>query len=365
MKDYSNFTAIELAQDEDFIQWVEVGAIDKERDDRWNAWLVQHADKTEIVAEAKTIIKAVVNDKQYFLHDARHQELWSRIEQSTKPAPAIKKLNATLWYAIAASVVILIVAGIALMNTQTLPVAWQADTAQHAIEKDQLMKYTNAGSKAYTLVLADGSKVTLQPHSEISYPESFTNAKRDVYLSGEAFFEVTRDTQKPFSVYANGIVTRVLGTSFTIRAFDQEPDIVVAVKTGKVSVFKETEENTAANASQNLVGTLLTPNQQIVFTKDQSRMLKSLVQEPAALPTADVKEHFVFSDTPVKEVFSRMERNYGVEIIFDEEVMANCLLTTSLEGVPFYDKVRLICKGIHARYELLDGHVIITGNGCQ
>src|SRR5204863_8818186 len=109
----------------------------------------------------------------------------------------------------------------------------------------------------------------------------------------------------------------------------------------------------------------LTANQQIVFSKDESRMIRSLVENPAVLPAQSEKKNFEFTNTPIKEVFSMLEDAYGVQIIYDEQVMANCYLNASLDDVPFYDKLKFICKGVNAKYEILDAHIIISGGGCN
>ena len=92
------------------------------------------------------------------------------------------------------------------------------------------------------MTLQDGSTVILEPGGEFRYNEKFLNP-REVYLSGDAFFEVTKDASRPFLVYANEITTKVLGTSFRIKANQGEKEIVVAVKTGKVSVMANSVSN--------------------------------------------------------------------------------------------------------------------------
>ena len=92
------------------------------------------------------------------------------------------------------------------------------------------------------MTLHDGSTVILEPGGEVRYNEKFLNT-REVYLSGDAFFEVTKDASRPFLVYANEITTKVLGTSFRIKAKQGEKEIVVAVKTGKVSVMANSVSN--------------------------------------------------------------------------------------------------------------------------
>ena len=139
----------------------------------------------------------------------------------------------------AAAFIILIVAGL-------FAYPWQTSEPDRMVTErsvtPKLIKVVNSGSTAQKVTLQDGSTVILEPGGELRYNETFLNA-REVYLSGDAFFEVTKDASRPFLVYANEITTKVLGTSFRIKANQGEKEIVVAVKTGKVSVMANAIRN--------------------------------------------------------------------------------------------------------------------------
>ena len=106
------------------------------------------------------------------------------------------------------------------------------------------------------------------------------------------------------------------------------------------------------------------PNQQVVYERIPMKMTKSLVENPTVLiPLA--KQSFEFEDAPIKEVFTAIEEAYGVEIVFDEEALSSCYLNASLDDVPLYDKLKLICRGINTTYEIMDSHIIIYGKGCH
>ncbi len=91
-----------------------------------------------------------------------------------------------------------------------------------------------------SMVLPDGSSVELAAGSRISYPNDFGSGNsRDIYLSGEAFFKIARNSGQPFRVFANEIVTKVLGTSFSVRSYEKDTTISVTVRTGKVSVCSQ------------------------------------------------------------------------------------------------------------------------------
>ena len=100
---------------------------------------------------------------------------------------------------------------------------------------------------------------------------------------------------------------------------------------------------------------MLTPNQQVVFWEDDTRLVKSLINEPALLKKAAQKQSFAFKRTPIAEVFGTLEQAYSIMIIFDEERMKVLLSNRFLIGSATFRKSRLICHTINARYDQLDG----------
>ena len=102
--------------------------------------------------------------------------------------------------------------------------------------KAAMIDKSNPRGMKTTILLSDGTKVKLNSETSLRYPEYFSDSVRIVYLKGEAFFEVERDESKPFIVISKGIRTKVLGTSFDIRAYPDEVELSVGVVEGKVQV---------------------------------------------------------------------------------------------------------------------------------
>ena len=229
-----------------------------------------------------------------------------------------------------------------------------------------LLERINSGDKPLLVNLPDGSSVTLRPGGRLSFPTRFDPARREVYLKGEAFFEVTKNPKQPFFVYANELTARVLGTSFNVRAYETDPEVVVTVKTGRVSVFLSSDvARGTQQASREREGIVLTPNQRVVFSRGEIRMKTSLVEQPALLAETIDRQSFEFNDTPAPQVFAALSRAYGIPIVCDEELLRACTLTASLTDEPLFEKLTLICQGIDARYEVVDGQVVITSRGCR
>lgn len=363
MKAYKDFGAVDFAQDERFLIWVRNPDGDPEVTEFWRSFIMNHPEKKAEIDEAKNLILAVINEPTHSATVEEGRQLFSRIQQSIGELD-VQETEARgvsgMWYKIAATLIgIVSVAIIFLMMNK-----WSSADPSFSHGQD-FVKEINNGNVARQIVLVDGTSITLQPKSALLYPENFQHDLREVKLEGEAFFKVAKDPKRPFLVYADQLVTKVLGTSFTIRAFDDEDTLLVQVRTGKVSVF--TEHDLQANKGKNdnqLAGIILTPNQQVSFLKDDKRMIKSLVDNPAILGS-DLTGGFTFVDTPLSSVFDQLEAAYGIDIVYDEEIMGRCLLNASLDSISLYDKMRLICKGFNADYQILDSRIVVSGKGCD
>lgn len=220
----------------------------------------------------------------------------------------------------------------------------------------------NHTGKPVMILLEDSSVVTLAPESELIFPEKFAEETREVHLKGEAFFQISPNPDRPFLVKTRELVTRVLGTSFMVRSFEKDPDASVSVRTGRVSVYSRKEQG--AESEDKGMGMVLKPNQRALFDRQESRLVKMIVDAPVSvneMPEASL----VFDEAPVRNVFKTLEKEYGIELFFNEERLSDCRLTANLSGLPMYEQLALICRIIHARYEVVDGQVVIHGEGCK
>lgn len=169
----------------------------------------------------------------------------------------------------------------------------------------------------YTLTLGDGTKVWLNSKSKIKYPISFLGEERRVELEGEAYFEVSRDVDKPFYVMANGAVIEVLGTSFNIKAYPSDRSVLTTLVEGKVSM----------NTSDASV--ILNPNEQGVFDVLQGKLAKREVDVELYMGWKNGR--FVFDNQPLSEIMASLDKWYGLEIIYEIE---------SIKHLPFSGNIK-------------------------
>ena len=248
---------------------------------------------------------------------------------------------------------------------KTVPSMSTVPVMSNSTAKNEKVEVINNTNSEYTASLPDGSTVMLKKGSKVSFSERFVGDKREVYLTGEGFFNVVRNPTQPFYVYANGLVTRVLGTSFNVRAYAKDKEVVVAVKTGKVMVFPISElKKSEKNSSYQVHSLYLTPNQQATFEREAEKFNKALVEKPTIITKPIETPNFTFENTPIAEVFQRLKTAYGVDIIYDAEVMKNCSVTAPLGDESLFTKLTIICKTIGARYEIVETEIVVSSRGC-
>jgi transmembrane sensor len=295
--------------------------------------------------------------------DNIEQEMWAYIEKTgnlTEPIVVYrsKRMKRLIYFAAAAVIIGLVISGwLVFFNTT------QTFSYEISRKKNQLAETVNSTTTPQRINLEDGSYVLLEPASKIACAHHFGADKREVYLEGSAFFQVAKDATRPFYVYTNEVVTKVLGTSFDVRAFPQDNAIQVMVHTGKVTVYKrknDRKEQELARAN----ATIITPNQQVLFNRQQASFTRSITTQPQVIniPVNKNNTPFVFINAPASEVLMALQKAYGITIIFDEELMDHCSFTGAFTDESFFDRINLLCKAIEATYEQTDGQVIITGS---
>ena len=374
MKDYRLFDIADFAIDDDFIRWVMEGK--KTDDDFWNNWLADNPDKHMVVAEARKIVESLKTEELLISADEKENEInrllltISESNDTTESAEVHPKRRTVAgskrrwWYAAAAIVIgVVAMAGYIFQNRdkETEQYAYRAVTPSK-----QLVESVNTSAKTIRLTLPDESIVELAPDSRIGYPNDFDSSHtRDVYLSGEAFFKVTKDPARPFRVFANEIVTKVLGTNFSVRSFEKDTIIQVTVRTGKVSVYSQVNETKNPKSSRQPGGIILTPNQELVYKKSEQKFQKNLLASPAEIVPVNYQDNMVFEEAPLEKVFNLLSKKYGINIVYDLELLRNCTVTADLTNEDFYRKLELICKAIGASYEIIDGQIVIITQGCK
>jgi transmembrane sensor len=207
-------------------------------------------------------------------------------------------------------------------------------------------------------VLEDGSRVELAPNASVVYPSKFSSKLREVRLIGEAFFDIKSNPDKPFLVITDKVVTKVLGTSFYVKA-KETSKVEVEVKTGKVTVF----ERNAKDLSNN--GVILFPNHKVTYYSEGKHFVTGISEKPAVIKP-EVKEiDFTLKNIPLSEVIIRLEKMYGIEILLENESLEKCTITGDLNAMEMFTQLDVLTQILGADYQIKGTTILISGNGCQ
>jgi transmembrane sensor len=250
-----------------------------------------------------------------------------------------------LWRSIAAVAAVLAIFFSAYLE-------WPA--MQGLLHRQHLTALNVPSNQKKQITLADGSKIWVNGGSELKYPETFYGKTREVYLSGEAYFDIQHDASRPFIIHTGKVVTTVLGTAFNIKEDKTLHTVVVTVTRGKVSV---------ANGNQ-LLGTI-TPNQQISFNVINNQHIQKDVDVKQATAWQESELHFediTFGDAAVE-----LQQKFKVKITFNNDKLKNCRFTgTALEGENLDKILKVICAFNNATYQTkADSTILIDGPGCN
>lgn len=220
---------------------------------------------------------------------------------------------------------ITLISGIAMAYWKIMPQAQM----QHTASVPQVMISTKAGEKK-TLRLSDGTKITMNELSSISYPKQFGPAKREVkLLEGEAFFDVAHEEKRTFTIsLADKIYTRVLGTSFTVRALKASGELNIAVSTGKVAV-----------GNPNQVFGTLEKGQQLTYNRKKQSALISQV------PVADIR--IVFDGLSLAAAIRKLEYIYSIKIELAPENLGKLACTATFHSKQTPDEILSLLCGLH------------------
>jgi hypothetical protein len=371
MQKRNKYTQIEdFIGDDSFRQWI----LQNKNASNWENWTNENPERAKLAEEARLWILAMKVEETQMLKatvESALENTWKKIALKETTLKSVKNTKYKIWnnsWLKYAAAVLIISLAFSWGYTNYFKTAPDNLVYQELLieNKEGLVEQINNSKNPQIITLSDGSSVLLQPKSKLSYPKIFTGHERKVYLSGEAFFEISKNKRKPFLVFANEIVTKVVGTSFRICAFENQPNVEVIVRTGKVKVRSHNPE--AKTSSEEVV---LLPNEAVRFVRQTAKfdkitdITKDIVLKQAAKNIEQLS--FDFTDIPVSQILKTIEQAYEVEIDFPKEKLKNCHLTTSLIDQPLPEKLKIICQSIgnNTTYEMNGNQIIITSQGCN
>jgi ferric-dicitrate binding protein FerR (iron transport regulator) len=256
------------------------------------------------------------------------EDAWQRLQQriiSSGEAP-IKQMPKVPWKSIAALFVLVAGAAIITYNwTKVKPVKNEIVYSKNEVVKD---------------TLPDGSFVTLNKNSQVSYPQQFKGDRRTISLQGEAFFNVTPDKAKPFIIYVNDVTVQVVGTSFNIRSNNGTTEVIVESGIVKVSRQNKTTE--------------LKEGEKVSVNKSDTAVTKDAVTDK--LYNYYRTKEFVCDNTPLWKLVEALNEAYNANIVIERKELKSLPLTVTFYNEPL-DQVLSIIE------ETLNITATKSGNG--
>jgi len=292
-------------------------------------------------------------DRQQQLEDGLWQKLSFRMHDQKE-----KDSQGVYWKIAGVAAALFICVGVGLYLTKR-----KVDEGNFEIASGTETVITNDDKEPKVVTLEDGSIVTLQPSSSIRLAKPFKKERRELQLTGVAFFEVAHDQQRPFLVYTKNVITKVLGTSFSVHAAKDDQAIVVAVRTGRVSVSRQVEKNFGLTKSVKEEA-ILVPNQKAIFNLKEEKVTTTLVEDPQPVAKVEKVPVLKFDEKPVVAILKTLEKMYAVEILYDEKTLQSCELTTVFSEEGLYERLRIICKAIDGTFEVQGTRIVLQSHGC-
>ncbi|GGM96400.1 iron dicitrate transporter FecR [Dyadobacter beijingensis] len=335
------------------------GQCSPEEQQRIHAWYDQvrsSMPQSDLTEEEKSLLKS---------------RMWTAIQHNRRaqaPAHRLLSRSTVRLYASAAAVALLTFGLFYFFGKKTSsdPVAKKALFVETSPEG--VISSENTSTRPMRISLGDSSQVTLAPGARLVYPRRFLAGKREVQLEGDAFFQITKDSRRPFFVYSGKLVTRVLGTSFWVKEGGEQHQMQVEVVCGKVSVFEneriETSEPVVLGKHQFNKGVILTPNQRVTYFEESGHLMTSLVDEPLLL-TPPVEQHAaIYKNVALPDIFNRLEAAYGVDIVVSGEAVNRCTFTGDLSGMALFEQLDLICQSNDGSYQVQGTRILVSAAGC-
>lgn len=305
--DYSKYQVEDFVTDPFFIKWVK--SPNDERNAFWNAWLSKHPACRVRVDEARQIV-LLLDIKEDIAPDGKFLEIWERIshdEHSTvemvvEAQPPARVRPALAWYyKVAASLLMLAVCG-----------------GLYYSYAHRTVTVLTAYGESRTLFLPDSTKVTLNSNSSIQYtPANFSGNRREVSLTGEAFFAVVhKPDHQNFVVQTGQLHVEVLGTKFDVNSRRGKTRVVL--QEGKVKLDLN---------SVNKTPVIMRPGELVEFSDKDNTAVRKTVN--AGNYSAWKNNRLIFSSTTLLEIGQLLEDNYGYKVVFENEEIAKRKFTGS------------------------------------
>lgn len=312
-------------------------------------WLKASAENEKLFNDLKEEwenleLKSSISDRSRVLNKVK-----ARIEAEEKQDVKVaRNLFNSSWYRIAASVIVLI---------SISAISWYQ--IQNPFSIINTLGYEvsacDAGDQK-EILLSDGSQIFLNGDSRVKYKKNLAGDERNVYLQGEAFFDVARNEQKPFVIGLKKAEVKVLGTSFNVKAYPEDEKMETSVLTGKVA-FKRTE----GFLNRNQESMYLVPGEKGVVDRSNKSIDKLHVNNK--LDVAWMNKDLHFENTSLLEITRTLYRMYGVNFKFMDGSLKDLKITANFENEKLEEVIKILEMTSEFSYKMENNLVTLGAKG--
>lgn len=319
------------------------GEASSEEERQLRTWLAQLPENERYYDDLKKVFElgsAHLTQKKQEIDVDINQE-WKKFVQTVekKEAPVrtlIQENSSWPWLRIAATFFLIAVSGFVI---------------NYFIFKNSDINFQTADSTRL-ITLPDGSTITLNKYSELSYSSDFGEQSRNVKLTGEAFFEIKHDVQKPFIITVNNVAVEVVGTSFNVQGYDSRKEIEVTVQTGAVK-FSMPELN-----------------KEIKLVAGQKGTYSKVAMELSSANNVDINflawktRKLVFTESDLKSVVETLNKTYQVSISLPANIPSSCVVTVIFDHQSLESVLTVLETTLNIKYRINGDRVEIISAGC-
>jgi transmembrane sensor len=301
-------------------------------------WLQASAENRKLFEESQTVWQKTGRVREVFLPDLLKM-------QSTGSADNQKRLVKRIFFSrrnfqVAAAILLFVLAG-SILLLLFVPGKKMVGKPDYIIK--------TAGDTVLQDTLPDRSAITLAQHATLKYPVDFNDRKREVTLTGEGWFHVAANPDKPFIISAGNVFIRVTGTSFSVRQTDTL--IETCVKTGTVMMYN----------GQGRVK--ITAGHKGIYSVIENKF--SLADSFNINAIGFATGIFTFENASMKEIAGQLEKAYGITIVFENEKLKDCTISCSFDNKPINYIFDVIAVTLNIRWYIRNKTVYINGSGCN
>lgn len=296
------------------------------------------------------LISTLDTAAQQELEEKIYSRILSNIDAAKTDNTAIYQLTKrsnSLWYKLAGAAAVITIAVTAGLYYTANPVKPALVAATH--DEVQIIAVTNSSNHISKTILPDSSAVWLSPQATLRYPKVFAKASRMVSMTGECFFEVTKNPNRPFIITGSSIITKVWGTSFLVRDNNKSHSADVSVITGKVSVSIKAKSANSNLLTINKDEVLLYPQQKVVYLADQN-ILKPLIAKNNTELKKWKHAYLYFDNKPLKDIVPVLNATYNVNIKIGNEKLNQYLLSADFSDLNLPDVLEALSKALNIDY---------------